>query len=381
MRHPATESGFPSSWVGWKDRGKWCYDREDFEGALESYKAALGPDYHVSRQDRQILLSNIVACRLKIGGPAHSAAAVDAAKQCVELNPSWAKGHVRLASAYIALGGHSNDACNELQTALRLDPGNGLARQLLVRELRRDHAGAAAMAAAEFYDLDNGGPSTRDRSSDDIDNARDPPTNPNYQPTDQYDARVNTGADDLIDDSVPVVDRIRFFLSRAKTWYNNQSSDVKTIVKALVVVLLLYIGFGGRFGLDSLFTSSRHQRGNYGAGNAYDRYRTTGRAYQQQSYHTSRGYESSGGYTDYGNYRSSGSSFGLSDGTIPSIAILLGVAYLCHLNGINPLHAMWMMNAVGGRRRRMRGFGRGFGGPGMMWGYGGARIPRRRARW
>ena len=51
---------------------------------------------------------------------AQAEAAVNDAKQCIALNPQWAKGHVRLASAYIAQGGHSNDACNSLQTALTI---------------------------------------------------------------------------------------------------------------------------------------------------------------------------------------------------------------------------------------------------------------------
>ena len=53
------------------------------------------------------------------------------------LNAQWPKAHVRLAAAYIALGGHSNDACLSLQRALSLDRDNKVAREMLVREMRR----------------------------------------------------------------------------------------------------------------------------------------------------------------------------------------------------------------------------------------------------
>lgn len=374
-----------SSWVAYKNRGKVCYERGDCEAALDAYKCALSPALNASRQERQIILSNIVACRLKIGGAAQAAAAVANAKQCVELNPSWTKGHVRLASAYIALGDHSNDACNELQTALRLDPRNSIARQMLVRELRRDHAGAAA-SSEQGVDSGPSGSSNLDENF-----PLDPPQNPDYMAPDHDDPFTNV----RIDDSPSVMDRIRFFLSRLNSWYSNQSSDVRMLINVFVVILCLYVGFGGRFGLDRIFASDQPQRGNYGAGNAYDQYRrrnsyTSGNGYRLDSYYSSgdhysrdkhTGY-SRGGYDDYTygspRRRNYGGSFsvGLSDGTLPSLAILLGLAYICHRNGINPLHAMLMMNVMGGRRRRV------FGRPGGMWGFGrGMPYGRRRARW
>lgn len=386
MRYPSDSASSEaasdlSSWVAYKNRGKACYERGDYEAALDDYKSALSPDWNASRQERQIILSNMVACRLKIGGSAQAAAAVANAKQCVALNPSWSKGHVRLASAYIALGEHSNDACNELQTALRLDPGNSIARQMLVRELRRDHAGAAA--SSEGVD-------------DSDENRRDPPQNPDYMAPDHHN---DINDDDpftnvRIDDSPSVMERVQFFLARLSSWYSNLSSDVRMLIHIFVVILLLYIGFGGRFGLDQLFASDHVQRGNYGAGNAYDQYRRrhSGDAYHRDSYYSSTsdyhsrdtGYSQGGGYDDYtSSYgsprrRNYGGSFsvGFSDGTLPSLLIMLGLGYICHRNGINPLHAMWMMNVMGGRRRRV------FRPRGMAWGFGGG-MPygRRRARW
>ena len=71
----------PSSWMGHKDQGKRHFQNERYEDALASYRAGISPEYNCPRDERQIMLSNIVACRLKIGGSAMAAAAVEEAKQ------------------------------------------------------------------------------------------------------------------------------------------------------------------------------------------------------------------------------------------------------------------------------------------------------------
>ena len=82
MRVTDTPSGGgPTSWIGLKEQAKGAFERGDYEAALSSYTAALNPDLYCPAAERQILLSNIVACRLKIGGAAQAEAAVDAAKQ------------------------------------------------------------------------------------------------------------------------------------------------------------------------------------------------------------------------------------------------------------------------------------------------------------
>jgi Tfp pilus assembly protein PilF len=78
MRHSPTP---PSSWTGYKELGKGQFERGDYETALTSYSAAINPELNCPASERQIVLSNMVACRLKIGGPAHARAAVDNAKQ------------------------------------------------------------------------------------------------------------------------------------------------------------------------------------------------------------------------------------------------------------------------------------------------------------
>jgi tetratricopeptide (TPR) repeat protein len=133
MRYPnVNASPAASSWPQHKQQARDHYESGQYEEALASYRAALNPEYECPAIEAQILRSNVVACRLKLGGDAQAAAAVQDAKQCIALNPAWAKGHVRLASAYIALGGgHSNDACNALETALRLDSHHHLSRWLI----------------------------------------------------------------------------------------------------------------------------------------------------------------------------------------------------------------------------------------------------------
>ena len=164
------------------------------------------------------------------------------------------------------------------------------------------------------------------------------------------------------------------------------------MIKIAAGLLFLYVAFGGRFGWESL-QQPAHSRGNYQHGNAYEQYRrqaysssyntnqgyrSTGRNDRYNSHNYDRGYNSHGGYNDYGGTGYYGGGGGISDGTIPSLMIMLGIAYVCHLNGINPIHAMWMMNMAGGGRRRYGGFGgmrRGFG-----YGGGGIHFGRRR-RW
>jgi Tfp pilus assembly protein PilF len=65
-----------------KEDGKNFFRQENFEESLTSYRAAL---LTAPETEKQILLSNIVACRLKIGGPAMAAAAVEEAKQVGEI--------------------------------------------------------------------------------------------------------------------------------------------------------------------------------------------------------------------------------------------------------------------------------------------------------
>lgn len=429
----------PSSWAAFKDLARRQYEASNYEAALTSYTSALNPDLHCPGSEQQIILSNLVACRLKLGGAVQARAAIENSKQCIALNPNWAKGHVRLASAYIAVpgGGHSNDACNELQRALQLDPGNATAREMLLRELRRDHAAASSSPSTggtgNATDANNnsnhrnyGTNENHNNDNDPSDMDHDPPTPPptnNYNNSDQYDA---------MDNSLTWSERLAFHWGRAATWYSHQSDDAKTCFKIFLVLLVLYIGFGGRFGL---FGGNTRSMGNYGSDNVYDQYRRYGTTttttttkphtkssqssypYQdddnnsntykrnydsdishgsrsshrrtsqqqqqkQQQQHRHSDYQDDHQYYDDRSRRGGGgtnsngwsSGFRPFDGGMQSMLLLAGLAFAGQRMGMNPFHTMMIVNALGGGRRRFRprgGLGVGFGGMGQGGGMGG----------
>jgi tetratricopeptide (TPR) repeat protein len=356
MRHyPDTDEEIPRSWLGLKEAGKREYERANFAEALNLYRTALRTEYEcVVTADRQVILSNIVACRIQLGGAAQAAAAVQDAKQCIDLNPNWPKGHVRLGSAYSALG-QSNDACNSLQTALRLDSGNQMARQMLLRELRRERTRPAENLTPPF-DGDTHGPPP-------------PPHNPDYTPP-RHSASRGVPENDAVDDGWTLRDRLQFYRAEVIDWYRSQSEQVRSLTKVAIVFLTIYLAFGGRFGFEhggqSRTPRGPSMQGNYGEGNAYEQYYQRRYAsdrhespYRNSNTHSSQDYS-------YNNRRGSATSYGSSgslwDGSLPSIAIIGGLLYVCHINGVNPFHALMVMNVMGGRRRGMFGGGGYYGG-------------------
>ena len=309
----------PTSWIGWKERGRQAYIRGDHDVALQAYTQALHHRHHQhhsssslssSNLDQQILLSNMVACRLKLGGSAQAEAAVENAKRCIALNDQWAKGYVRLASAYIALGqhsgaahnpvdvnsdesqsqtqgartSHSNDACNALQRALQLDPGNPTARDMLIRELRsRDHgrqSNSSSSSRSNSYSNANNGDGQESSNS----GAPRPSAPPQHMDTD---SNMYTGTDDgnsnnstsnntrqqnqhrqehqqyrapprdhsssdnnsnsnMDHDDVDIDDtdsrtwkeRLQFQIQRGKFWYSGQSEDVQSVLKVALAIVV-----------------------------------------------------------------------------------------------------------------------------------------------
>jgi tetratricopeptide (TPR) repeat protein len=385
MRYPNASPTASSSWMHHKEQGRVYYVDGQYDEALASYRAALNPVLECPATEAQILRSNVVACRLKLGGVAQAAAAVQDAKQCIHLNPAWAKGHVRLASAYVALGGHSNDACNALQTAIRLDPNHQLARKMLLRELRRDHATADTATPSappeEQGDVDvdegsheeyTGGDAFRQQQQQQ--RQRQPQDEPPYQaPVD-----VDIDVDIDVDDSLSFRDRLQFYTVQIRSWYQAQNGHWKLAVRVLLVVLAMYVAFGGRFGSEYMFSKTPSRRGNYGAGNAYDQYR-------RKSYSTSNSnsnhfdYYGSSSSSSSNTHRPRKSSSWSFDRSLPSMILLAGGAYLAHRNGVNPMHILMLANMFAGGRGRRRGY-RPMGGMGG-WGGGGMRWGQGRRRW
>jgi hypothetical protein len=246
------------------------------------------------------------------------------------------------------LGSHSNDACNELQRAIQLDPGNPAARQMLIRELRRDHTHDSRSNHRQT--------SVDPSELDDID-ATPAPTQNAYFDVDDQNVRYENPS--------TWQENLKLYYTQAKNWYFAQSNDKRTVIKIFVVIVCLYVAFGGRFGLEG---GQVKRRGNYHAGNVYDQH------HNRRTASTTTHKDYSLPNNDYSSYREppatrrSSTSFqfpNMFDGSVQSMLVLSGIGYLCHRNGINPMQALFFLNMIGGRgggRGRGRGYRPGFGG-------------------
>jgi tetratricopeptide (TPR) repeat protein len=347
----------------YRSKGRSEFAQGDYAAALDSFQCALttASDNNdtTSQKDRQLLLSNIVACRLQLGGAQHAATAVEDAKQCIACDPTWSKAHVRLAAAYIALGDsggaqrrrHSNDACVALQTALRYDPQNAVARSMLVQELsQRDRIHHSTSSSASR----NGGFEQESSFNVDNDYVRDPPIAPSFVPPTTATTSSSTMRDSTTSTSssfptnvpsssytdVPSpartntaqpfsmlynmwsqrqwnvrngyqalqsllekqLERLYWAWQRFWAWYATAlSDDGRTAVHVLVGLVVLYVAFGGRFGVTYLFPKSLQQQqhpyssssstGYYGR---YQQDRRSGTPYQDEA-----GPAANGGGTTY----------------------------------------------------------------------------------
>ena len=358
-----------STWQACNERAKAAFASGDYERALSNFRSALESPT-IGTLDQQRILSNGVACRLKLGGIEHITAAVQDAKACVNLQPSWSKAHVRLASAYVALGNHSNDACNALQTALRHDPRNRFARQMLLQELR----GRSQSSSQQTFSSSN----NVELNEEEQFSRRDPPMNPDYRPDFVQQPRATAprehragGLDE--DDSFTLSERLQFYWAKTRRWYAAQSNDTRAVIHAVLALLVLYVAFGGRFGLSGGDGSgnSRTMQGNYGSDNVYEEYR---RQKAASSTYQRRTYEDPYEQHHYNPPHRGGGGWSLDGDGLLYIAIVAGAFYAAHLAGISPWQVMMLMQLAGGRRRR---FGGGFGGGG----FGGRRMRYGRRRW
>ena len=236
--------------------------------------------------------------------------------QCVSLNPQWSKAHVRLAGAYIALGAHSNDACLSLQRALSLDRTNKVAREMLVTEMRRrtmEQSGGNTSSSSSSSPTattnsegvrrqqDNMGDGDQlnpahETSQQFYRGASAPPSTPHTtsESTNNNNQISHDGID--IDDTEPPIEvlqhnslsslsqRIQHYIARFITWFYSQSEDFQTLIMVSFCFLILYVALGGRFGLGGTLPPA----GNYGKGNAYDRYSSSRRGSSSSSSNSDR---------------------------------------------------------------------------------------------
>ena len=74
--------------------------------------------------------------------------------------------------------------------------------------------------------------------------------------------------------SLSLYERARHHLAELIAWFHSQSDDVQTFLKVAAVFLVLCVALGSRFGLDYALGGKKSigRRGNYGEGNACDRY-------------------------------------------------------------------------------------------------------------
>ena len=86
----ATPNDHPSnkSWKTYKEEGRTHYQNANYEEALISFQKAIQQAENngavvVPQVEHEILLSNSVACRLKIGGPEMDFVAVEEAKKVI----------------------------------------------------------------------------------------------------------------------------------------------------------------------------------------------------------------------------------------------------------------------------------------------------------
>jgi|AntRauTorckE5430_2_1112549.scaffolds.fasta_scaffold19524_1 hypothetical protein len=366
-----------SSWQHHQERAKLFYSEKNYLEALKSYTEACNIAIsHAPRKERSILLSNIVACRLQIGGSDNIALALNEAKECISLNGKWFKGHARLASVYIAMGNRSNDACQALQTAIRLDPSNSNARKLLMKELRRDHAHSSHNGQAR-----NTSPTTRE-GNETMGNAESSSTDPSEAEEDIDDAGF------LPANAQSWMQWIHEKLHETQSWYEDSNDNTKQLVKVGCFLLIVYIAFGGRFGLGD---SSSNRHGNYGDNNAYDRFHNKDmqRDYNNPRAGSRRTYEheyDNGGYNSYNDakyttdsydhnsnsYRRSQSNHNSRNrrrndyGMDYNVTALLSIVVILILRQVGvPIHLAPVMGLG------MRGLG--FGG-GRMGGFGAGRM-------
>lgn len=396
-----------SSWQHHQEKGKESYSEQDFATSLTHFREASRlASLNATRKEQSMILSQIVSCRLRIGGAENLFAGLEEAKECVSLDDKWPKAYMTLASVYIALGehdrrhGHSNDACQALQTVIRLDPSNATARTMLMREMRRgiDTTPGTASSHGREQSNNGGGSSAQQEGGEHTNADESVPPQPSYDDVDE------TWANDDRDNRLR---RPRWFqviyetLDRVRDWFDNLSENGKSLTKVGLALLILYICLGGRFGFESK-DMNPYRQGSYGDGLAYERFYNNNHAGRRTSYDNysagDRGggggtsgyssYDSYGSRNDddgsqyydsysYGSHRSSrrsnrSSRYQSDDGTFFLVVMAILVCLACHAAGI-PIHVLPLGLGFGMGRMNV-GLGRGLGGVRV----GAPRFPRRR---
>ncbi|KAH3899433.1 probable Heat shock protein STI1 [Saccharomycodes ludwigii] len=105
----------------YKQQGNACFTNKDYEGAIDFFTKAIS----ASPEPNHVLFSNRSACYTSLQ---KFSQALKDAEQCVEINPTWAKGYNRVGAAQYGLG-NLDEAEKCYKKCLELDANNKIAKE------------------------------------------------------------------------------------------------------------------------------------------------------------------------------------------------------------------------------------------------------------
>lgn len=105
----------------YKAQGNEAFKQKNFEEAVELFSKAIA----ASETPNHVLFSNRSACFTSMH---QYPDALTDAKECVKINPTWAKGYNRIAAAEFGLGNYDG-AIKSYQQALEIEPTNAMAKE------------------------------------------------------------------------------------------------------------------------------------------------------------------------------------------------------------------------------------------------------------
>jgi len=330
-------NGLRNQWQALKLEGDELFRSGQYSQASTAYQSAFdkftvslsssstegggGPDQNSSSssssnstwREGAILQSNLVACYLKLQ---ELDKALELSQTIVQDYPRWAKGYVRLASTYSALH-RSNDACNALQRALQLDPNHPTAKSMLARELRgRNHHPSTSATSS----------TTTTTTNNTVDLEEELPSEATATNTNHW------------------KDRILHHIRQLKEWYNTLNSDYQSLLIVFILLISLYISFGGRFGLGKTTNNTiLHSHEEYN----YNNHHFTATSKTPHDYYGQwKKKQNLKKRQLFSLQRLLPNHISLLDGSVASMICLALILYCCQRFGIQPLHAIMMIQWI-----------------------------------